>query len=101
MNKKIKLPEGFTDFHYSTDYLRKLIGKNLYDCRLGRSQKIIGLKEVKYNNTLSYESIHIIDKLGYELENKAVYKMDYLVAVMLIEGGYAKDAIGYEYEIID
>ena len=104
MKKEIKLPEELTDYHYSMEYLTKLIGKtiNLFSIKGTISGKITGLVEVQHNNMIGYNAPeHPIGMLCYELSNGAKIRMDFIVAVMLIEGGFARNANGTEeYEII-
>lgn len=105
MQKEIKLPNEFTSEHTSMDYLKKLIGKKIFHYVSGSgyvSDEIIELSEIMYNNSfkISYRE-DVIKRLRYECVNGSKFELDYIIAVMLIEGGYAEDAIGFKYGILD
>jgi hypothetical protein len=101
--KEIKLPiGGFTDEHKSADYFNRLIGKSIMDSRfLGENNKpfihskIVGCIRAKRTDLRQ----NFPDELAYKKEDNTEIIISWLVAVELIEGGFARDAYGFEYAV--
>ena len=101
VKKEIILPEEFKEEHSSTEYLQKLIGKRVHFWREGyTTDKITGLSAIQ--SSVGYPPHkHPIERLEYEVGSGMKFRLDWIIVVMLIEGGYAQDAIGYKYNIVE
>ena len=84
------------------EYLKKLIGKRVHFWRDGyTTDKITGLSAIQYSGFNYPPHKHPIERLEYEVGSGYKFKLDYIIVVMLIEGGYAMDALGFKFSIVD
>lgn len=97
-DKQIKLPDHITAEHKSENYLRRLIGRSLIEYKMMNNipGNILELTAISHvTNERDFP-----DKVRYATEFAGEITLDWIVAVALIEGGYARDNFGFEYEIV-
>ncbi len=102
MKKEIKLPEKLTQEHNTLAYFNKLAGKIIRTNAdpaptNGKYGKVITCIQTtqRVPNNKSFPSA-----VRYKTET-FVLEISFLVMCSLIEGGYAMDAFGFEYEVIN